>query len=99
MEEYKYKLHTQCKDVKNKIMEGVIVELKMIQSSFSFYDDHPDSIVNKKEMGGGSLMDVGCYPISVSRYLYDDETTHVQAVMEYHSRYRSEERRVGRGWS
>jgi len=87
MEAFMYKFHPQWKDVKNKIMEGVIGELKMIQSSFSFYDDHPDSIVNKKEMGGGSLMDVGCYPVSVSRYLYDDEPTHVQAVMEYHSRY------------
>src|SRR5690625_7939699 len=59
----------------------------MIQSSFSFYDDHHDSIVNKKEMGGASLLDVGCYPVSVSRYLYDDAPTHVQAVMEHHSRY------------
>lgn len=87
MEAFMYKFHPQWKDIKDQIIKGAIGDVKMIQSSFSFYDDQPDSIVYKKGMGGGSLMDVGCYPVSVARYLYDDEPSHVQAVMEYHPQY------------
>ena len=44
------------------------------------------SIVNKKELGGGSLMDIGCYPISISRYLFNAEPKSVLANIEYDSK-------------
>jgi len=84
MEAFMYKFHPQWNEIKKLIDEGAIGTLKLIQSSFSFFDDHPESIVNSKEYGGGSLMDVGCYPVSVSRYLFGEEPTHVMATMEYH---------------
>lgn len=83
MEAFMYKFHPQWTEVKKFIDEGNIGTLKMIQSSFSFFDDHPDSIVNISQYGGGSLMDVGCYPVSVSRYLFEEEPHHVMASMEY----------------
>lgn len=84
MEAFMYKFHPQWAYVKKMVKEGAIGSLKMIQSSFSFFDDHPDSITNSKEYGGGSLMDVGCYPISISRYLYEAEPFRVISSLEYH---------------
>jgi len=86
MEAFMYKNHPQWFKAKKMIKNGEIGKLKAIQSSFSFFDDDPNSIVNKKELGGGSLMDIGCYPISISRYLFDSEPKSVVATIEYDSK-------------
>jgi predicted dehydrogenase len=67
--------------VRNLINNDEIGELKLIQSSFSFFDDNPESIVNKKEYGGGSLFDIGCYPVSASRLIFNDEPESILAEM------------------
>lgn len=82
-----YKHHPQWLRVKEMISNGAIGQLKTIQSSFSFFDDNPESIVNSKEFGGGSLMDIGCYPISISRFLFDAEPITVLATIEYHPEF------------
>jgi len=67
-----------------------IGKLKMIQSSFSFFEDSPASIVNHKDYGGGSLMDIGCYPISLSRFLFNAEPKKVYAKIEYHPEFKTD---------
>lgn len=86
-EAFMYRHHPQWVKVKEMIAEGAIGQLKTIQSSFSFFDDNPKSIVNTKEFGGGSLMDIGCYPISISRFLFDTEPTAVFATINYHPEF------------
>ena len=86
MEAFMYKLHPQWKKVKELIEKGEIGELKLIQSSFSFYDDNAESIVNTKEYGGGSLFDIGCYPVSISRLLFNEEPKSLFAEMEIDSK-------------
>lgn len=88
MEAFMYKYHPQWVKVKDMINKGDIGELKTIQSSFSFFDDNANSIVNKKEFGGGSLMDIGCYPISISRFLFDAEPKSVMAQIEYDPKFK-----------
>lgn len=83
MEAFMYKFHPQWVKVKEMVQHGEIGTIKAIQSSFSFFEDDPNSIVNKKEFGGGSLMDIGCYPISISRFLFDSEPKSVSAVIDY----------------
>jgi len=84
MEAFMYKHHPQWIKAKELVKSGAIGEVKTIQSFFSFYDDDPNTIVNNKEYGGGSLMDIGCYPISLSRFIYDDEPETVFGSVEYH---------------
>ncbi|MBN4048444.1 Gfo/Idh/MocA family oxidoreductase [Flavobacteriaceae bacterium AH-315-O20] len=88
MEAFMYKYHPQWIKVKKMINKGDIGELKTIQSSFSFFDDDAKSIVNKKEFGGGSLMDIGCYPISLSRFLFDAEPKSVMAQIKYDPKFK-----------
>lgn len=84
MEAFMYKFHPQWIKVKQLVDEGAIGTLKNIQSSFSFYDDNPESITNKSEMGGGSLMDIGCYSISLSRLLFKAEPNKIMGMVEIH---------------
>lgn len=45
------------------IREGAIGEVKQISSTYRFFLDRPNTIKMKPELGGGSLYDVGCYPV------------------------------------
>ena len=53
-----------------------------VHSCFYFYDDNPAGILHHPEWGGGCLMDIGCYPVSLSRWLFQAEPIHVSAIME-----------------
>ncbi len=87
MEAFMYRFHPQWMKVKELVDSGALGGLKAIQSVFSFFDDDPDSIVNRKEYGGGSLMDIGCYPVSLSRYLFGQEPVKVLSDVEFHPEF------------
>ena len=81
-EAFMYRFHPQWHKTRQMIDDGEIGKLQTIQTIFSYYDDNPSSIVNVKEYGGGSLPDIGCYPISLSRFLYREEPQRVIGRIE-----------------
>jgi predicted dehydrogenase len=83
MEAFMYRFHPQWKRIKKIIQDGVIGELKTVQSFFSYYNIDANNIRNKKEIGGGGLMDIGCYCVSVSRFIFDEEPASVFGSMEF----------------
>jgi len=77
MEAFMYRFHPQWVRAKAMVDNGEIGELQAIESFFSYYNDDPDNIRNNAEMGGGGLMDIGCYCISLSRFLFESEPNKV----------------------
>jgi predicted dehydrogenase len=65
------------------VNDGKVGELKTIQSFFSYYNTDPNNIRNQKEAGGGGMMDIGCYCISISRFLFGEEPVSVSGNVEY----------------
>ena len=82
MEAFMYRHHPQWQWAKQKVSEGKIGELRTIQSFFSYYNSDPDNICNKADIGGGGLMDIGCYCISFSRFIFGVEPWRVCGIME-----------------
>ena len=68
MEAFMYKIHPQTQQVMKVIQENLTGPLS-IRAEFCFSVDVPEShrLVNK-ELGGGSMLDIGCYPMSISRH-------------------------------
>jgi predicted dehydrogenase len=68
-EAFMYRHNQQTKRVVELVESGAIGELRVIRSTFSYglYDE--DNIRLRTDLEGGSLMDVGCYNVSVSRLL------------------------------
>ena len=68
MEAFMYKIHPQTQKVMKVIHENLTSPLN-IKAEFCFAVDVPEShrLVNK-ELGGGSILDIGCYPMSISRH-------------------------------
>lgn len=82
MEAFMYRHHPQWQWAKQKVSEGKIGELRTIQTFFSYYNTDPDNIRNKADIGGGGLMDIGCYCISLSRFIFGAEPWRVCGIME-----------------
>ncbi len=51
------------------IRDGAVGDVKVARSSFSFFLDRPDDVRWKPDLGGGSLWDLGSYPVSLMRWL------------------------------
>ena len=83
MEAFMYRFHPQWKKVKALIDEGAIGKLKNIHSMFSYFNTNPDDIRNKAEIGGGGLLDIGCYCINLSRFVFNKEPESVFGSIEY----------------
>lgn len=86
MEAFMYRFHPQWQTVKKLVSQGKIGKLKNIHSIFSYYNDDPDDIRNQKNIGGGGLLDIGCYCISLSRFLFNAEPKQVCSTIEYDPR-------------
>ena len=81
-EAFMYRFHPQWLRTKQLVDEGRIGELRAVQAWFSYFNDDAANIRNIAEYGGGALMDIGCYPISVARWLFGAEPDDVQAITD-----------------
>jgi predicted dehydrogenase len=71
MEAFMYRFHPQIAWTLAQVVAGRIGEVRLIRSSFGFdLRQNPENIRLKAALGGGSLMDVGCYPLSLSRVFF-----------------------------
>lgn len=81
-EAFMVRTHPQWLETRRLIRTGRIGSLRSITGFFSYYNPDPANIRNKLEFGGGALMDIGCYPITISRWIYDAEPRRVLGVIE-----------------
>src|SRR6266545_451118 len=72
-EAFMVKTHPQWISALELIKSGRIGELRSINGFFSYFNSDPQNIRNKLEVGGGGIMDVGCYGITISRFIFRDE--------------------------
>ena len=89
MEAFMYRFHPRSRRIKQLIAEGRIGTPCLVRSAFCFRMGEKDWTSGKNarlkpEMGGGALLDVGCYNVSVARWFLGAEPTQVQAQAVYH---------------
>lgn len=89
-EAFMYRQHPRWKRTVELVQSGAIGELRAIHSFFSYYNDDPGNYRNSAEMGGGGLMDIGCYCISLSRLLFGSEPIAVHGEMEYDPKFKTD---------
>ncbi len=83
MEAFMYRHHPQWRRAKQIVDGGGIGQLRTIQSFFSYYNDDPANIRNQADIGGGGLMDIGCYNISLSRFIFGGEPRRICGIVEF----------------
>jgi predicted dehydrogenase len=76
-EAFMYRHHAQTLRVREIVERGTLGQLHVIKGAFAFNLERPGDIRLVRDMGGGSIWDVGCYPISYARMLVGAEPLEV----------------------
>lgn len=79
MEAFMYRFHPQTALLKQLVVDGRIGQVKIVHANFGFYLGSPNDVRWSKELGGGALLDVGCYCVSIARLLMGAEPIAVSA--------------------
>jgi predicted dehydrogenase len=70
LEAYPFHFQPQTRELLRLLASGAIGELRTLQASFGYTQSTPADVRLKPELGGGALMDVGCYPVSLARLCF-----------------------------
>ena len=81
-EAFMVRTHPQWIRIIDLIQTGRIGAVRSIVGQFSYNNPNPQNIRNIAEMGGGGLMDIGCYLIFFSRLMFKDEPLRVVGLIE-----------------
>jgi len=81
-EAFMVRTHPQWIAVQRLIAEGRIGPLRLISGYFSYHRRDPNDIRSRPEFGGGALMDIGCYPVTLARWLFEREPARCIAQVE-----------------
>ena len=83
MEAFMVRHHPQWHKAREIVAAGGIGTLRTIQSFFSYFNDDPTNIRNQADIGGGGLLDIGCYCITIARLIFAAEPKRVCGLVEY----------------
>ena len=87
-EAYVFLYHPQSLRLRQILNDGAVGRLTQMYAGMSFYlQRHTNNIELQGDLAGGSLMDVGCYPITFSRFVFNEEPVSVQAAWHLDTEY------------
>ncbi len=69
------------------VRDGELGELQSVHTHFSYHNVDPANVRNQPGIGGGALLDIGCYGISVARWLFEAEPSGVTGSLEIDPRF------------
>src|ERR1700721_3113707 len=81
-EAFMVRTHPQWLRARELVASGRIGQLRSALGFFSYFNNDPSNIRNIPEYGGGALMDIGCYPITTSRFMFGEEPSRVLGLVE-----------------
>ena len=81
-EAFMVRSHPQWLKARELVRDGSIGDLLAVQGIFSYFNTDPDNVRNMADIGGGALYDIGCYPITTTRFLYDAEPVRVVSTID-----------------
>ena len=74
MEAFMYRYSARTRRVIEILRSGVLGDIKFVQSQFRFLLNRPGDVRRAAGLGGGSLYDVGCYPLNFIGLVLDTIT-------------------------
>jgi predicted dehydrogenase len=79
--------HPRWLGARDLVRSGRIGDLRAITAFFSYYNDSPDNVRNQPGIGGGGLLDIGFYPITMSRFIFETEPVRAIGLLERDPRF------------
>lgn len=81
MEAFMYRFHPQWSAARRILRSGEIGDPVLVQARYAYNNRDPKNIRNDPAIGGGGLMDIGCYAVSSARFLLGEEPRRVLSLV------------------
>jgi predicted dehydrogenase len=79
--------HPRWLGARDLVHAGRIGELRAMTGFFSYYNVSPHNVRNQPGMGGGALLDIGFYPVTMSRFIFAAEPVRVMGHLDHDPRF------------
>ena len=87
MEAAMVRTHPRWLGARALVRAGRIGELRAMTGYFSYFNESPDNVRHQPGMGGGGLLDIGFYPVTMSRFVFAAEPVRVVGLLELDPRF------------
>ncbi len=87
MEAFMYRCHPRWRALEGLVRDGAIGEIGAVSTAFSYFNVDAEDVRNQGAIGGGALLDIGCYGVSVARLLFGGEPAKVSASIHHDERF------------
>ena len=82
MEGFMVRFHQQWIRAREIIRSGELGELRAVRGVFSYFNADPNNVRNMADIGGGAMLDIGCYPITGGRFFFEAEPKRVVSLID-----------------
>jgi predicted dehydrogenase len=82
LEAFMVRFHPQWHRAREIVRSGELGEVRAIRAVFSYFNDDPANVRNILDIGGGGVMDIGCYPVVGARFLFEAEPIRVVSLVD-----------------
>lgn len=90
MEAFMVRFHPKWRKARSLVDNGYIGKVTHIHTVFSYNNQDSSNIRNKKEIGGGALLDIGCYAINTARYILGKAPIRVVSLIAEHPDFKTD---------
>ncbi|HEY0032886.1 MAG TPA: Gfo/Idh/MocA family oxidoreductase [Devosia sp.] len=82
LEAFMIRFHPQWLRAREIVRSGELGDIRAINAVFTYFNADPANVRNQAEIGGGGILDIGCYPVTAGRFLFESEPKRVVALVE-----------------
>jgi predicted dehydrogenase len=82
--------HPQWHRAREIVRSGELGRVHLVRAAFLYYLDDPKNVRNLADIGGGGLLDIGCYCVISGRYLFEAEPRRVVALVDRDKTFRTD---------
>jgi len=82
LEAFMIRFHPQWLRAREIIRSGELGEVRTINALFTYFNNDAGNVRNQADIGGGGILDIGCYPVTAGRFLFESEPQRVMALVD-----------------
>ena len=95
MEGFMYRFHPQWRYIGECIRDKKIGDLTHVHAIFTYFNNDPGNVRNQADLGGGGLLDIGCYCVDVAKMIFDGNPKSAQSHIEYDTNFSTDRLTTG----
>jgi predicted dehydrogenase len=87
MEAVMVRTHPRWLGAREIVRSGRLGQLRSMIGFFSYFNESPENVRHQPDMGGGGLLDIGFYPVTMSRFIFAAEPRRVMGLLDIDARF------------